>query len=596
MKYFTSDPGKLMPAEMLINPSDTVLESANDQGGPQTGSAGASSSRWQKQRLFRQKDSGKNLEAKFLALGTASVLATVMPLAAEAKIIAFENQSLDLLTKQTLNIDGDGVPDLSCEASNYITANRWGIGNHVECVGVNGEVLLSENFVSCEPPGPDEEDNDPSSQPNLPKCPSGADPTGPKYLDLALKTSSDLNAWVKIVIDAEKPSAQAVAWGYECDEELGECPPLPPPPPTGLNASVDSSGKVAITWTNDSDKDNSNNETRFKIYRDGKLIETIAANSGGFHDAGLPCALLKSVTYAVIATNSAGDSEPAMVEVTIPNRCPPNRPMLFVAIDGAGSGKVISSPNTISCEASDCHVDPKDPLVPKCNIEKCQAQMEIGTTVTLTPVADPGSVFSSWGFCADGKSEVVKVTMMENKLCNVFFQKSPSTSPSGTKSRPPTLPSLGECVAIDSSGKHIDTTARISVEVSVNGTDSQPVATVKSTDQIVIRANLRMDPLHQPARVDILVFGHHQETEQDTALDWWMMDKDGKVFPWNQKPADLVSFSTGVSLTAEKATTLEIYRGTPPFNSGMVEVFLGYRLEDGKMVCGSKPVEINVVK
>lgn len=606
MKYFTSDPGNFMPSEMLTNPSDTVLESANDQASQQTGPTGTSWTRWNKPRWFRQKDSSKSLEAKFLALGTASVLATTMPLATNAKIILVENLPLDLLTTQMLDIDGDGVPDLSCEANNYITDNGWIIGNYVECVGINGDVL-SENFASCEPPGPDEEDNDPSL-PNLPKCLSGSTAqTEPKYL--ALTTSSDLNAWVSIEIDAGKPLAQVVAGAYEdclgqpiangqtSNGELAECPL--PPPPSEVNAQIVSSG-VTVTW-----KDNSNNETGFKVYRDGVLIGTTPANATSFTDTSLPWNLFDA-TYTVAATNTGGDSKPAEKQVPLVPKCPdyPNCAVLFIAVDhSTGSGKVTTWPNLISCEASDCHYDPTKDLYPQCNRQKCATSVNLGTTVTLTPVADSGSVFipGHWGGhpdCVDGQ-----MNMTENKLCVAYFRKvsptestptvrdSPSRMPTPTLPTP-TLPNQGVCVAIDMNGQVEETTAQISVEVSVNGTDSQPVVTAKPTDQIVIRANLRMEPQHQLAMVDILFFGSYPETAQDT---WWMMDKDSNVLPWDKKPANLVSFRTGVPLTAVESTTLEIYRGTPPFNRGLVKVFLGYRLEDGKVVCGIKPVEIDVM-
>ncbi len=99
---------------------------------------------------------------------------------------------------------------------------------------------------------------------------------------------------------------------------------------------------------------------------------------------------------------------------------PPLPPKLFIAVIGPGFGKVISSPNLISCESMDCHDDPKEPRVPKCKPEKCMASVKSGTIVTLMPLANPGSHFSSWGNdhdCMDGQ-----VTMMVNKLCVAYFR------------------------------------------------------------------------------------------------------------------------------------------------------------------------------
>ena len=54
------------------------------------------------------------------------------------------------------------------------------------------------------------------------------------------------------------------------------------------------------------------------------------------------------------------------------------RPLLTIVPDGTGSGTVTSTPTGISCG------------------EQCTAEFDVGTSVTLTAVADPDSQFSGW--------------------------------------------------------------------------------------------------------------------------------------------------------------------------------------------------------
>ena len=81
---------------------------------------------------------------------------------------------------------------------------------------------------------------------------------------------------------------------------------------------------------------------------------------------------------------------------------PPSIHTLAVSISGSGHGTVTSSPAGIDC-GRDCSEDYVQ-----------------DTVVTLTPTADPGSVFSGWSGnadCADGS-----VTMAAERLCEAEFE------------------------------------------------------------------------------------------------------------------------------------------------------------------------------
>ncbi|MCX6758826.1 MAG: fibronectin type III domain-containing protein, partial [Candidatus Nealsonbacteria bacterium] len=74
-----------------------------------------------------------------------------------------------------------------------------------------------------------------------------------------------------------------------------------PTAPSGLEATDTTRSTVALSWT-----DNSSNETGFKVYKNGQLIHTTAANETEYTVSSLS----SSMTYSfyVKATNAAGNS------------------------------------------------------------------------------------------------------------------------------------------------------------------------------------------------------------------------------------------------------------------------------------------------
>jgi len=97
-----------------------------------------------------------------------------------------------------------------------------------------------------------------------------------------------------------------------------------PTPPSNLKLVVKDSRTIELTWS-----DNSNNETGFKIFRNGVLIATVGANVTKYTDTGLiPGA---TYTYEVRATNNIGDSLPATATATTEGE-PPSAPTNLMAI------------------------------------------------------------------------------------------------------------------------------------------------------------------------------------------------------------------------------------------------------------------------
>ncbi|MDM8565044.1 choice-of-anchor Q domain-containing protein [Candidatus Halobeggiatoa sp. HSG11] len=91
-----------------------------------------------------------------------------------------------------------------------------------------------------------------------------------------------------------------------------------PVAPSALTATAVSQIQINLSWT-----DNSNNETGFKIERDGSLITTTAADAINYNDTGLTCGT--TYNYSVTATNANGDSTATTASATT-SACPPNAP------------------------------------------------------------------------------------------------------------------------------------------------------------------------------------------------------------------------------------------------------------------------------
>ena len=81
--------------------------------------------------------------------------------------------------------------------------------------------------------------------------------------------------------------------------------------------------------------------------------------------------------------------------------------LLTVALTGSGSGSVSSSPTGISCGAD------------------CTESYASGTVVTLTALADAGSVFASWSGACGGTAVTCQVTMSAARSVTASFALAP---------------------------------------------------------------------------------------------------------------------------------------------------------------------------
>ncbi|HEC84869.1 MAG TPA: hypothetical protein ENI48_06455, partial [Thioploca sp.] len=147
---------------------------------------------------------------------------------------------------------------------------------------------------------------------------------------------------------------------------VGGSTPTVPAAPSSFTATIVSQTEVTLNWA-----DNSDNETGFKIFRNGTELTPspkVAADITQFNDTGLTCGT--TYAYEVKATNANGDSVAISASATT-QVCPPTTVSYTLTIPTTGTGN-----GSIAGTEAGSHTE--------------------GTSVTLTAVADTGSEFKAW--------------------------------------------------------------------------------------------------------------------------------------------------------------------------------------------------------
>jgi len=121
-----------------------------------------------------------------------------------------------------------------------------------------------------------------------------------KYEDSGLKASTEYCYEVKAYNTVGSSNSNKV-----CATTLD---PSSPVAPSGLNAKATSSTSVGLTW-----KDNSDNEQGFKVYRDGKLVATLASNAASYSDTELSPET--EYSYVISSYNEVGEAKSEAVTV-----------------------------------------------------------------------------------------------------------------------------------------------------------------------------------------------------------------------------------------------------------------------------------------
>jgi hypothetical protein len=226
----------------------------------------------------------------------------------------------------------------------------------------------------------------------------------------------------------------------------------------------------------------------------------------------------------------------------------------------SGVGQVTSNVGVMSCQTT------------RYGRNTCQGSYVPGTLVILTPVPATGYQFSRWTGdkdCTDGM-----VLMNVKKICNVVF-----VSTTGKRSSLEDATNRQTCEGTGHRG------------ISVNGQTFSPCATVTLADTVTIRGEITVAPEDVGQTAELVVYATYWplgETDE-TLPQYLMLDNLGQIWPWDEDPATLIAFQTGVVLAPVQ--TVDLYQGRF-LGTGELSIFLGYRLEDGTVVVSPLGVEV----
>jgi len=161
-------------------------------------------------------------------------------------------------------------------------------------------------------------------------------------------------------------------------------------------------------------------------YKSGTTI-TLAATpaTNSVFASWTPATCVNGMTLSADTTCTATfETTPTLTPETIPTFTPVSTPplpeqlALRIQIDGGGEGRVTTDTG-LSCHSSDCQNGPDGETV--CNPQACKQVIKTNSIVTLTPLSDPWSVFTSWGGhpdCVGGR-----LRMSSSYLCIAYFHR-----------------------------------------------------------------------------------------------------------------------------------------------------------------------------
>ncbi len=149
---------------------------------------------------------------------------------------------------------------------------------------------------------------------------------------------------------------------------------------------------------------------------------------------------------------------------------------------------------------------------------------------------------------------------------------------------PKTLPSLESAIAVNPSGKLADSSTAFSGGISLNGSSYQSSAKPNLFVPIDILGHMTIDINDIDKVADILVVIHAVKQSQ-----FYMLDTEKQMLEWDGEMSNLEAFEQGVTLKQFQ----EVEIPPPSLNIvGKLNIYFGYRLEDGVIVYNSEPINL----
>jgi hypothetical protein len=152
---------------------------------------------------------------------------------------------------------------------------------------------------------------------------------------------------------------------------------------------------------------------------------------------------------------------------------------------------------------------------------------------------------------------------------------------------------MEKAVALNPTGE-VDTQALMIGGSFINDGDFKQKNELSRSALITIHARIHVEPTHVGQSADILVCGAYRHlTSPKRKPLFYMIDTEDEIHLWDEEIVNLVTFREVESLG--EVEDIEIYSGHFDF-TGILNIYFGYRLEDGTIVYNLKTIDVSIME
>ena len=152
---------------------------------------------------------------------------------------------------------------------------------------------------------------------------------------------------------------------------------------------------------------------------------------------------------------------------------------------------------------------------------------------------------------------------------------------------------MEKAVAINPAGE-VETQALMIGGSSVNDGNFKLQNELSRSDSITIYSRIQVEPAHVGLRAEILICAAYKPlTSSRRKPLFYMIDTEDDIHLWDEEIANLVTFREIESLG--EIEDIEIYSGIFNF-TGVLNIYFGYRLEDGTVVYNLKTIDATIIE
>jgi uncharacterized membrane protein/Leucine-rich repeat (LRR) protein len=155
------------------------------------------------------------------------------------------------------------------------------------------------------------------------------------------------------------------------------------------------------------------------------------------------------------------------------------------------------------------------------------------------------------------------------------------------------LPQLG-AIATNSQGKTVTTTAYIAggAATATSETFQRELTISSSSESVKIHATFCVEPQQVGQRAGFIAYAAYTAADSpDQKPSLYQLAANGQVMPWDGNFTNLTAFQEAL---LKPTQTLKVYQSKLAVPAGVIEIHVGYRLEDGTVTVNDKTIQITI--